>query len=108
MQVLRTWVLGRARCTSRAGLVVSSQRVSKANAEAGYLQVYSRRHCLMLRSFVLSVCPAAGTAAEAVVHFLGGAFVGAAPQLSYRLFLEGLAARGVLVSRARGGRRFYD
>jgi hypothetical protein len=58
-------------------------------------------HYLMLRAFVLLCsCPAVGTAAEAVVHFLGGAFVGAAPQLSYRLFLEGLAARGVLVSGA--------
>jgi len=34
---------------------------------------------------------------EAVVHFLGGAFVGAAPQLSYRLFLEALSNRNVLV-----------
>jgi hypothetical protein len=32
-----------------------------------------------------------------VVHFVGGAFVGAAPQLTYRLFLETLAARGLLV-----------
>lgn len=32
------------------------------------------------------------------MHFLGGAFVGAAPQLAYRLFLESLASRGVLVS----------
>jgi hypothetical protein len=31
------------------------------------------------------------------VHFLGGAFVGAAPQLAYRLFLESLATRGVMV-----------
>ena len=35
--------------------------------------------------------------ATAVVHFLGGAFVGAAPQLTYRLLLESLAARGVMV-----------
>ncbi|KAL3148901.1 hypothetical protein ABBQ32_001769 [Trebouxia sp. C0010 RCD-2024] len=32
-----------------------------------------------------------------VVHFLGGAFVGAAPQLTYRLLLESLAARGIMV-----------
>lgn len=31
------------------------------------------------------------------MHFLGGAFVGAAPQLAYRLFLESLASRGVMV-----------
>lgn len=35
--------------------------------------------------------------ATAVVHFLGGAFVGAAPQLTYRLLLESLAAREVMV-----------
>lgn len=36
--------------------------------------------------------------ATSVVHFLGGAFVGAAPQLTYRLLLEALAARGIMVS----------
>ena len=35
---------------------------------------------------------------EAVVHFLGAAFVGAAPSIAYRLFLEALANRNVLVS----------
>lgn len=42
--------------------------------------------------------PATAGRPEAVVHFLGGAFVGAAPQLTYRLFLETLANRNVLVS----------
>ncbi|CAI9286356.1 unnamed protein product [Lactuca saligna] len=32
-----------------------------------------------------------------VVHFVGGIFVGAAPQLTYRLFLERLSERGALV-----------
>ncbi|CAL5197309.1 unnamed protein product [Lathyrus oleraceus] len=32
-----------------------------------------------------------------VVHFVGGIFVGAAPQLTYRWFLERLAEKGVLV-----------
>ncbi|KAL6968747.1 hypothetical protein U1Q18_034540 [Sarracenia purpurea var. burkii] len=32
-----------------------------------------------------------------VVHFIGGIFVGAAPQLTYRLFLECLSEKGVLV-----------
>ncbi|KAL6755697.1 hypothetical protein V8C86DRAFT_2671657 [Haematococcus lacustris] len=36
-------------------------------------------------------------APEAVVHFLGAAFVGAAPQLTYRLFLEALSNRNVLI-----------
>ncbi|GBF91540.1 hypothetical protein Rsub_04280 [Raphidocelis subcapitata] len=41
--------------------------------------------------------PPGGAAPEAVVHFLGGAFVGAAPQLAYRGLLEALAGRGVAV-----------
>lgn len=32
-----------------------------------------------------------------LVHFVGGAFVGAAPQVAYKRILEGLAARGALV-----------
>ncbi|CAA2968488.1 Gut esterase 1 [Olea europaea subsp. europaea] len=34
---------------------------------------------------------------RSIVHFVGGIFVGAAPQLTYRLFLERLADRGILV-----------
>ncbi|CAN6548542.1 unnamed protein product [Malus baccata var. baccata] len=34
---------------------------------------------------------------KAVVHFIGGIFVGAAPQLTYRLFLERLSEKGILV-----------
>lgn len=34
---------------------------------------------------------------KAVVHFVGGAFVGAAPQLTYRLLLELLATKQLLV-----------
>lgn len=37
------------------------------------------------------------TTPKSVVHFIGGIFVGAAPQLTYRLFLERLSERGVLV-----------
>lgn len=33
------------------------------------------------------------TKPRSVVHFVGGIFVGAAPQLTYRLFLEGLAEK---------------
>lgn len=32
-----------------------------------------------------------------VIHFIGGIFVGAAPQLTYRLFLEQLSKKGALV-----------
>ncbi|XP_019424325.1 PREDICTED: uncharacterized protein LOC109333337 [Lupinus angustifolius] len=34
---------------------------------------------------------------EFVVHFIGGIFVGAAPQLTYRLFLERLSEKGALI-----------
>ncbi|OMP10850.1 hypothetical protein COLO4_04222 [Corchorus olitorius] len=34
---------------------------------------------------------------KSVVHFIGGIFVGAAPQLTYRLFLERLSEKGILV-----------
>ena len=44
--------------------------------------------------------PMSAAPARAVIHFLGGAFLGAAPQLTYRLFLENLAAQGFLVSSA--------
>lgn len=37
------------------------------------------------------------TRPTSVVHFVGGIFVGAAPQLTYRLFLERLSEKGVLV-----------
>eukprot|EP00271_Cylindrocystis_brebissonii_P013298 TRINITY_DN3302_c0_g1_i1.p1 TRINITY_DN3302_c0_g1~~TRINITY_DN3302_c0_g1_i1.p1 ORF type:complete len:475 (+),score=75.96 TRINITY_DN3302_c0_g1_i1:321-1745(+) len=37
--------------------------------------------------------PPPGSTPTAVVHFIGGAFVGASPQLTYRLFLERLSAR---------------
>ncbi|KAM6570256.1 hypothetical protein CsatB_018241 [Cannabis sativa] len=38
-----------------------------------------------------------GIPPKCVVHFVGGIFVGAAPQLTYRLFLERLSEKGVLV-----------
>ncbi|TYI50130.1 hypothetical protein E1A91_D12G080600v1 [Gossypium mustelinum] len=38
-----------------------------------------------------------GSKPKSVVHFIGGIFVGAAPQLTYRLFLERLSDKGVLV-----------
>lgn len=34
---------------------------------------------------------------RALIHFLGGALLGAAPQLSYRYLLERLARRGYLI-----------
>ncbi|XP_022739617.1 uncharacterized protein LOC111291820 isoform X4 [Durio zibethinus] len=38
-----------------------------------------------------------GSKPKSVVHFVGGIFVGAAPQLTYRLFLERLSEKGALV-----------
>lgn len=38
-----------------------------------------------------------GSRPKSIVHFIGGVFVGAAPQLTYRLFLERLAEKGILV-----------
>lgn len=35
--------------------------------------------------------------AQAVAMFLGGPFVGAVPELSYKLFLDALAARNIIV-----------
>jgi hypothetical protein len=40
------------------------------------------------------LAPPAGAKPRALVHFIGGAFVGASPQLTYRLFLEALAEEG--------------
>lgn len=42
--------------------------------------------------------PPGGQAPEAIAHFIGGAFIGAAPQLSYKDFLEAMADQRVLVS----------
>lgn len=41
--------------------------------------------------------PPADTEPRALIHFLGGAIVGAAPDVTYRYVLERLAARGYLV-----------
>ena len=46
-------------------------------------------------SFVIR--PPAGTPTKTLVHFIGGAFVGAAPHLLYRKLLEELAAQGAIV-----------
>jgi hypothetical protein len=41
--------------------------------------------------------PPSGVTPKAVVHFLGGAFVGAAPHISYRYMLEDIADNGYIV-----------
>ena len=60
---------------------------SKAGGSSG-----DRGWRLVEESWVLS--PSDGVPSRAVVHFIGGAFVGASPQLTYRLFLEALVSRG--------------
>ena len=45
--------------------------------------------------------PPEGAAPRCLVHFIGGSFVGAAPQLAYGPLLEALAARGTLVRAPR-------
>ena len=41
------------------------------------------------------------TEATCVCHFIGGAFVGASPQLTYRVFLEKLARQSSCASPSR-------
>ncbi|KAA8493520.1 hypothetical protein FVE85_4657 [Porphyridium purpureum] len=41
--------------------------------------------------------PPSGTRPKAVIHFVGGAFVGRIPHLTYQYFLESLAAEGFLI-----------
>jgi Protein of unknown function (DUF1350) len=41
--------------------------------------------------------PPPGVEVKAVIHFLGGAFVGAAPHLTYSYLLNGLAEVGFVV-----------
>ncbi|PKU71804.1 uncharacterized protein LOC110093403 [Dendrobium catenatum] len=46
------------------------------------------------------------TRPRSIVHFIGGIFVGATPQLTYRLFLERLSDKGVLVIATPFASRF--
>lgn len=69
-------------------------------AEAAYAPVSScsvlaRRWEQLDGNFVLR--PPANITTTAVLHFLGGAFVGAAPHHSYRSLLERLSARGYVI-----------
>lgn len=47
--------------------------------------------------------PPEGAPPRCLIQFIGGSFVGAAPQLAYRPLLEALAARGALVRMLRPG-----
>lgn len=46
--------------------------------------------------------PPEGAPPRCLIEFIGGSFVGAAPQLAYRPLLEALAARGALVRPGTG------
>ena len=68
-------------------LLTAAAQAGAASSERGWREVEG--------AWVLA--PPSGTPPRAVVHFIGGAFVGASPQLTYRLFLEALSARGELL-----------
>ena len=70
------------------GLIVSNVNSDRAGSRVDWQQVEG---CWVLRP------PDTAGPPEAVAMFVGGAFVGAAPEVVYRLFLECLAARNVLV-----------
>jgi hypothetical protein len=65
-------------------LLTKAAQAGGSSGERGWREVEG--------AWVLS--PPNGVKPVAVVHFIGGAFVGASPQLTYRLFLEALTARG--------------
>ncbi|KAH7856985.1 hypothetical protein Vadar_007652 [Vaccinium darrowii] len=92
----------------------NSDDTTNKGAQTTGIQVYRDIERLLTESVRQSQDPRAGsrdwsevegawvlkprkTKPRSVVHFVGGIFVGAAPQLTYRLFLEGLAEKGVLV-----------
>jgi hypothetical protein len=64
--------------------------IGSAGAPGGRPDWEELEGCWVLR-------PPGSAPPRALVHFIGGAFVGAAPQLAYRPLLEALAARGALV-----------
>ncbi|MCO5554038.1 hypothetical protein L7F22_007564 [Adiantum nelumboides] len=68
-------------------------RVRRSKGTEGLQRVIGKEHAVQ-GAWIIK--PRTGTPC-AVVHFTGGVFVGAAPQLTYRLFLELLAERGFLV-----------
>lgn len=45
--------------------------------------------------------PPNGINTKCIMHFIGGAFIGAAPELAYRKFLEALSLRGILVTNIK-------
>ena len=74
------------------GLIVSNLNSNRAGSRLDWEQVEG---CWVLRP------PNTAGPPEAVAMFVGGAFVGAAPEVVYKLFLESLAARNVMVRLRR-------
>ena len=67
-------------------------RQNAPKEQAGSLKDWQQvKDCWVLKP------PARAGKPQAVAVFAGGAFVGSAPQIVYKLFLEALAARGILV-----------
>ncbi|CAA0839045.1 Protein of unknown function (DUF1350 [Striga hermonthica] len=74
-------------CTRRHLILTETAKQSQDGTDSGNWSEIEGAWVLKPRSSKLM----------AVVHFVGGIFVGAAPQLTYRLFLERLADKGILV-----------
>lgn len=70
------------------GLIISNFNTDHPGGRLDWKKV---KDCWVLRP------PARAGPPEAVAFFVGGAFVGAAPEITYKLFLEALAARNVMV-----------
>jgi len=89
----------------RSAAVVSSSSSSTATststtgaATAGGATPIERVWEEMHGNYILRPPPSSSMSPpRAVIHFLGGAFLGAAPQLTYRYLLERLSSRGYLV-----------
>ena len=80
------------RSVAATATVVSSLSSSTATSTATNERVWEEMH----GNYILRP-PSSMSPPRAVIHFLGGAFLGAAPQLTYRYLLERLSSRGYLV-----------
>lgn len=81
-----------ASCATRPRLPALASPPDRSQAAEMHRAIIVMQGC-----FVLYPPEGAGEP-RCLVHFIGGSFVGAAPQLAYRPLLEALAARGALVS----------
>ncbi|XP_048591257.1 uncharacterized protein LOC106410943 isoform X1 [Brassica napus] len=102
------------RVSRRVFCSYSQENNNKDRPQSSGIQVYGEIERLLTETVKQSQSSSAGSAdwsevegawvlrprnsnPKMVAHFIGGIFVGAAPQLTYRLFLERLAEKDVLV-----------